>query len=399
MIILTLSSMKGEKMTQTDYSVKPEWLKALFSDGDEGLRKLVESVVQSILQAEMREHLQARPYERSHKRAGFRNGYKPRRLHTRVGRLELMLPQARDGSFSTQLFDRYQRSEKALLSSVMEMYMPGVSTRMVKRITEELCGSGLSSSTISHLVKGLDEEISNFRQRKLEGSYPYIIVDARYEKVRVHRRVISSGVFIAIGINQDGFREVLGFELACSEREDYWRIFFPGLLQRGLRGLQCVSWQHCQSHFTRRLLEKVAKGERKRLLSDLRRLYESDSMEEARYMVQRMAEDWGKRYPKIIDKLEDELEYLLACFNVPQSHRRRLRTTNSLERLNREIRRRTRMVSIFPNGESCLRLIGALLLEQHEEWLSGYRYLDMSDALEAEKENYCPNSQEAVCWR
>lgn len=406
-------------MTNIDCSVNKEWLEGLFSENDEGLRKLVEAIVQSILQAEMTEHVAADPYERSSERKGLRNGYKPRKLNSRVGRLELKVPQSRDGSFYPQLFARYQRSEKALLISLVEMYLQGVSTRKVKKIVQRLCGTSFSSSTVSVLAKQLDEEIRSFRERSLELSYPYIIVDARYEKVRLNKRVISLGVLIAIGINQDGYREFLDLELVRSETEDHWKDFFERLLERGLKGVVLVvsdahkglrnaielcfpgaSWQHCQTHFTKRLLEKLGKSERKRFHSDLRRLYESEDMKEARLLLERMVADWGGSYPELIDKLEEELEYILAVLNVPKSHRKRLRTTNSLERLNREIKRRTRVISIFTDEDSCLRLIGALLLEQHEEWLSGNRYLDMKALSKAEKPSNSTNClEEEVCRR
>jgi putative transposase len=417
--LLTFKSMKGEAMTKIDCSVKKEWLEALFSQNEEGLRKLVEAVVQALLQAEMAEHLGAEPYERSMERRGWRNGYKARKLNSRVGRLELKLPQARDGSFSPQLFNRYQRSERALLSSLIEMYVQGVSTRKVRKIVEKLCGNSFSSSTVSALVKQLDEEISSFRERRLEGSYPYITVDARYEKVRLNSRVVNLGVLIAKGVNQDGYRELLNLELVLSETEDYWKAFFEKLKDRGLTGVKLVSsdahqglrnaidscftgasWQYCQTHFSRTMLEKVGKKDRKRFHSDLKRLYEAEDMREARILVQWMAEYWGKSYPKLMEKLEEDLEYVLACLNFPEKHRKKIRTTNSLERLNREIKRRTRVVSIFPNQESCLRLIGALMLEQHEEWLAGYKYLDMSELQKAEKPSNSTNClEEEVCRR
>jgi len=411
--------MKGETMTHIDFSAKKEWLEALFSENEEGLRELVEAVVQSLLQAEMTEYLGAEPYERSSERKGLRNGYKQRKLNTRVGRLELKVPQARDGSFSPQLFDRYQRSEKALLSSLVEMYVQGVSTRKVRKIVERLCGTAVSSSTVSALVKQLDEEIAQFRRRRLESSYRYITVDARYEKVRVDSKVVSLAVLVAKGVNQDGFQEFLDLEVVRSETEDYWRLFFEKLIERGLTGVKLVtsdahqglrkaidrcftgaSWQYCQTHFSRTMLEKVAKSDRKRFHSDLKRLYEAEEMEEARILVQWMAEYWRESYSKLIEKLEDELEHVLACLHFPASHRKKIRTTNSLERFNREIKRRTRVVNIFPNEDSCLRLIAALMLEQHEEWLSGNRYLDMRTFSQAEKPSYSTNSlEEEVCWR
>ena len=407
-------------MTKINCSAKEEWLKGLFSEGSEGFKNLVEAVVQALLEVEMTEHVGAEPYERSSERKGFRNGYKARKLNSRVGSLELRVPQSRDGSFSTQLFERYQRSEKALFSSLIEMYIQGVSTRKVRKIVEKLCGTDVSSSTVSVLVKQLDGEISSFRERALKGSYSYLIVDARYEKVRVQGRVISLAILIAIGINQDGFREFLDLEIVRSETEDYWRVFFDKLIERGLTGVRLVvsdahqglkkaisqcfagsSWQHCQTHFSKRILERVAKSEQQRFHHDLKRLYHSATIEEARFLVQRMAEDWAESYPKLIEKLEEELEYVLAVLNVPENHRKKLRTTNCLERLNREIKRRTRVVSIFPNEESCLRLIGALLLEQHEEWLAGNRYLNMSALSQAEKPSNSTNClhKEEVCWR
>ena len=407
-------------MTKINCSAKEEWLKGLFSEGSEGFKNLVEAVVQSILEVEMTEHVGAERYERSGERKGFRNGYKARKLNSRVGSLELRVPQSRDGSFSSQLFERYQRSEKALFSSLIEMYIQGVSTRKVRKIVERLCGSTVSRSTVSVLTKQLDEELSSFRERSLELSYPYIIVDARYEKVRVNKRVISLGVLIAIGINQDGYREFLDFKLVLSETEEYWKDFFESLLARGLKGVvlvvsdahqglrnainQCfpgASWQHCQTHFSKRILERVAKSERQRFRHDLKRLYHSATIEEARLLLHRMAEDWAKSYPQLIEKLEEELEYVLAVLTVSENHRKKLRTTNCLERLNREIKRRTRVVSIFPNQESCLRLIGALLLEQHEEWLSGNRYLNMTALSQAEKPSNSTNClhKEEVCWR
>lgn len=375
------------------------------------LREVVERAVQHILEAEMTEHIGAAPYERTGTRTGQRNGYKPRTLRTRVGTLNLLVPQDREGTFSTRLFCRYQRNEKALCLALMEMYVEGVSTRKVKDITEELCGTSFSKSTVSHLAAGLDSELEVWRTRRLEAeAYPYLFVDARYEKARVDSRVVSQGVLIVSGVRDDGFREVVAVEVADTESEATYQELFRSLKRRGLSGVELVvsddheglkaaiarhfqgaSHQRCQVHYARNLLGMVGTARSKELGADLRAIFAAPDRKQALIIASSMAEKWrGKGNQKVAGHVEEHIEECLTCLAFPESHRRRIRTTNSLERLNQEIKRRTRVVRIFPNKESCLRLVTALAVEQSEEWITGRRYLDMSELKEqrhAERES------------
>ena len=367
----------------------------LASDGDNPLRQMLEWMVQQALEHEMSAHLGAEPYERNDKRLGWRNGHRPRVFTTRVGDLELLIPKDRDGTFSTSLFERYQRSEKALVLSMMEMYVKGVSTRKVASITEELCGRTFSSQMVSKLSGELDEKVAEWNNRPLECDYPYLIVDALYEKVRRGGRVISQGVLIVMGISVTGMREILAVRIADTENETAWSDLFRDLKGRGLSGVQLVtsdnhegikaaarrffqgsSWQRCQCHFMKNALSLAAKGQKDELKADLRAIFDSDDIEALLLRIEETVRKWSERRPAVADKLDDEIVDCLACFCFPSAHRVRIRTTNALERLNEEIRRRTRVVRIFPNEGSALRLIATLAAEQSEDWTR--RYLDMS---------------------
>ena len=377
---------------------------ALLNDRD-FLRRIVENFCQRLLEDEMRQHLQAHFYQRTDKRRGYRNGYKPRRLKTRVGTLELLVPQDREGAFQTELFSRYQRSEKALVASLMQMYIEGVSTRKVKDITEKLCGTSFSKSHISEITKGLDEEIRIWRNRPLEQEYPYLIVDARYEKVRIEKQVLSQGVLIIVGIGKDGHREILTMEIANTETKESWGRVFRSLKERGLKGVRLVvsddhqglrwaigryfqgaSWQRCQVHFSRNLLDCIPRKDKGKVAKEIASIFESPDHYFASARVDEIITKYQDLYPKFSKKLEEGVEDALACYHFPASHRRRLRTTNMLERLSQEIKRRTRVVRIFPNEEACLRLISALCIEQNEEWLTGKRYLTMEELYEGENQ-------------
>jgi transposase-like protein len=376
------------------------------------LREIVERVLQEMLEAEMTEHIGAAPYERSATRIGHRNGYKPRTLRTRVGTLNLLVPQDREGAFSTRLFSRYQRNEKALCLALMEMYVEGVSTRKVKEVTEELCGTSFSKSLVSQLAGSLDSELEAWRDRRFEAeAYPYVFVDARYEKVRVDGRVVSQGVLIVSGIRDDGFREVLGVGVADTESEATYHELFRSLKRRGLSGVRLVvsddheglksaiarhfqgaSHQRCQVHYARNLLGMVGHARRKELGSDLRAIFAAPDRKQALAIAASIAEKWRKKgNEKVAEHLEEHIEECLSCLAFPESHRRRIRTTNGLERLNQEIKRRSRVVRIFPNERSCLRLVTALAVEQSEEWITGRRYLDME-----ELEGHRPEEEQGV---
>ena len=372
-------------------------VQAALVDDPEFLRSLVQGALQAILEVEMTAHLGAAPYERGPQRTGYRNGFKPRTLTTRVGALELRIPQDRDGTFSTELFARYPRSEQALVVALMEMYLHGVSTRKVTAITEALCGTTFSKSQVSVLAGRLDTELAAWRTRPLTAAaYPYLVVDARYEHVRVDGRVVSQGVLLVSGVRDDGRRELLAVEVADTESEATYQEVFRSLKARGVRGVELVtsddhaglvaaigrhfqgaSWQRCQVHFGRNLRGLVGARHRARLTDDLRGIFAAPSAAQARAAARACAASWRASHPAVAAKLETEIEDCLACYEVPAPHRPRLRTTNGLERLNQELKRRTRVVRIFPNRAACLRLVTALALEQSEEWLSGRRYLDM----------------------
>ena len=382
--------------------VEVELVQEVLLDDPDFIREIVERVLQELLEAEMTDHVGATPYERTEKRAGQRNGYKPRTLRTRVGTLNLLVPQDREGTFSTRLFARYQRNEKALVLALMEMYVEGVSTRKVKDVTEELCGTSFSKSLVSQLAGSLDTELKAWRNRKLQArTYPYLLVDARYEKVRIDGRVVSQGVLIVSGLRDDGYREILAVEVADTESESTYQELFRSLKRRGLSGVELVlsddheglkaavarhfqgaSWQRCQVHYARNLLGMVGYARRKDLAEGLRGVFAARSREVAVQLASELATRWRGSHPKVSEHLEEHIEECLSCLAFPEGHRRRIRTTNGLERLNQEIKRRSRVVRIFPNREACLRLVAALAIEQSEEWVTGRRYLDMRELKE-----------------
>ena len=360
------------------------------------LRGLVQEALQTILEAEMEAHLGAGRYERTAGRSGYRNGFKPRTLHTRVGTLELRVPQDREGTFSTELFARYQRSEQALVVTLLEMYVQGVSTRKVAAITEQLCGTSFSKSQVSALAGTLDATLAAWRERPLTSNYPYLSIDARYEHVRVDGHVVSQGVLIVAGVRDDGRREILAVEVADTESEATYHELFRRLKARGLHGVvlvtsddhaglraaiarhfQGASWQRCQVHFARNVQGRVGAKHRAHLAEELRAIFAAPEATQARAMAHTCAARWRASHPAVATQLEEELEPCLACYAVPSAHRVRVRTTNGLERLNQELKRRTRVVRIFPNRTALLRLVTALVMEQSEEWVSGRRYLDM----------------------
>lgn len=367
------------------------------SDGDNPLRSLLEIACQGALELEMTEHLGARPYERTKERAGYRNGARPRILTTAVGDLHLLVPQDREGTFQTSLFERYQRSDKALVLSLMEMYVKGVSTRKVAEVTEKLCGKSFSSQQVSRLVRDLDTAISQWRERPLTGRYPYLIVDARYEKVRAGGRVVSMGILIVLGTNEAGMREILTVECADTENATTWSDTFRRLKKRGLSGVllltsddhegikaavgrhfQGATWQRCQFHFLRNILPLAARCQRAVLHADLRSIFDAPDTDTAWRRINEVISTWRGIKPQVAERIEEGIEETTAVLDFPPAHRKRIRTTNALERLNQEIRRRTRVARIFPNSASALRLVTALAIEQSEEWETGRQYLDVS---------------------
>lgn len=385
-------------MAQFNITITEELLHGLFlSNGkDEAFSKLLEEIFNQVLLAQSTEQLGAEPYERTEGRTAYRNGTRERQLTTRIGTLTLRIPRHRNGQFSTELFMRYQRSEQALVLAMMEMVINGVSTRKIESITEELCGKKFSKSTISTLCKNLDPMVNAFRTRPLKSHYPFLMVDAIYAKVRENKRIQSRGLLIAIGINEEGHREVVGFQLANSESENSWGEFFGSLKERGLKDVRVVtsddhkglvnavrkhfqgaSWQRCQTHFSRNMLDHAPKALQPEIKEDLRRLYESVDLESARKVRDQIIAKYEARAPKATNLLDEAFDDITAVLALPLRYRKRLRTTNGVERLNEEIRRRERVIRIFPNEASVIRLMGALLMEQDEKWQTGRKYFDM----------------------
>jgi putative transposase len=392
-------------MTGTESTALSETVKALVAGDRELLKALLKEALQEVLQAEMTEFLGAEPGERSEERRGYRSGYYHRGLVTRIGKLELRVPRDRSGEFSTALFERYARSEKALVAALAEMYVQGVSTRKVKAITEELCGQSFSASTISSTNKSLDEALARFAARRLEEPYPYLILDARYEKVREQGVIRSLAVQIAIGINWEGQRQVLAVELANRESQSSWKEFLQRLKARGLSGVEFVvsddhaglkkaisevlteaAWQRCYVHFLRNALDYLPRKADDDCLQELRWIYDRRDLCEANRDLAAWITKWQGKYPKLVDWVEMNIGETLSFYRLPRAHHKHLKSTNMLERLNEEIRRRTRVVRIFPNSESCLRLIRALCVERHEDWLEDNRYLNMSLLIEHKRE-------------
>jgi transposase-like protein len=391
----------------TERKVKSEGIdvKALLAGDDAFLRTVVRAALQEVLEAEMTEAVGAAKGERTAGRLGYRSGYYGRTLITRVGKLELRVPQDRDGRFSTELFKRYQRSERALVAALAEMYVQGVSTRKVKAITEELCGHSFSASSISAINKRLDESLAQFACRRLNEAFPYLILDARYEKVREAGVIAGQAVLIAIGVDLDGRRQVLGVELANRESRSSWRDFLLGLRDRGLTGVEFVvaddhaglraairevlpeaAYQRCYVHFLRNALDYVPRKVDDDCLQELRWIYDRRDLAEARADLAAWIGKWQVKYPRLVAWVEDNIEETLSFYRLPRQHHKHLKSTNMLERLNEEIKRRTHVVRIFPNAESCLRLVRALCVETHENWLEAHRYLNMDYLRELKKE-------------
>jgi len=364
-------------------------------NGDDPLKALLKHTIQQVLEEELTAFLNAEPYTRTEERRGYRNGYKPRTLKTRVGRLDLMVPKDREGLFQTELFEKYQRNEKALVLAIIEMYVQGVSTRKVKKITEELCGLEISKSQVSTLAKGLDKEVQKWRMRPLTKRYPYLVVDARVERIRRDGAIIPQSILIVVGIDNEGYREVLGVWCADSESEASWSIVFRELKERGLHGLNYVVsddhkgltkaiarefqgaiWQRCQVHFMRNVRAMVSKKDRGRITACLRELTGAESLDSARKRLHEAVDALTPAHPRVAGHLDMYGEEILAVYTLPEHHRKRMRTTNMLERFNEEIKRRTQVVRIFPNEQSCIRLVSALAMEENENWMER-KYLNM----------------------
>jgi len=387
-------------MAHNKYDSFFSFLQELFLD-NWGMKDFLEAVLKSGMAEEVRRHLRADRHERSKWRRGHRNGTKRRTLNTRVGRLELDVPQVRGCEpYHPSMFNRWQRSERALLTACAEMYFQGVSTRNVREVLEEMCGLEISSATVSRVAAELDEKLASFRGRRLDTTaYPYMHIDARYEKVRVDGQVVSQAVLVAAGFTADGRREILDWRVGDSESEATWGEMFRGLKERGLKGIELITsdahsgiraalsrhfqgvrWQRCRVHFKREMARKVSYKRQKELLKDLSVVFAGEDKAECMRRGEEMAQRWEGRYPAVALMLREGLEDCLTVFDFPEHHRRRLQSTNMMENLMCRLKKRTKVVSVFPNRAALDRLIGAQLIEVHEGWAAETKaYFNMAD--------------------
>ena len=382
-------------MTRHDESnLLPQVMELLADHGFDGLAPVIEILLNQAMLAERSQVLGAQPYERSDNRRGHANGFKPKTVQSRLGQLQLQVPQTRDVPFYPSALERGERSERALKLAIAEMYVQGVSTRKVAAVLKELCGSEVTSTQVSRASKLLDGELTQWRERPLSET-PYLILDARYEKVRLDGKVVSCAVLVAIGILPSGKRSILGVSAKLSEAEVHWRDFLEELHERGLCGVQLVvsddhaglqqalqarlpsvPWQRCQFHLAQNALHYVPRlDERKEVAADLRGVFDSSERREAEERLKKMVAKYEKGAPKLAAWLEANVPEGLTVLSFPAEHRRRLRTTNGLERLNKEIKRRTRVATLFPNEASLLRLVSAVLMEISEDWETGKTYV------------------------
>ena len=383
-------------MAQFEITIDDAGLQGLFTGGN-GLQGLVEQVLNQVLAHQVTATLKAQPGERTDERLGYRNGFREREMQTRIGTLTLRVPRTREGEFSPELWERYQRSEQAFVLALCEMVLQGVSTRKVDAITQELCGASFSKSLVSKLCQALDPLVKQWRERPL-GVFPFVLVDALVIKVREDGRVRQCSLLIATGIDQSGHRHLLGFALGDKESEASWKDFFQSLKERGLSGVDLVvsddhaglvkaiegsfigaSWQRCQAHFLRNLSDACPKAEVEAFLASAKQVLWAPNLSCARMRLKEVCLTFESRCSKAVALLESAFDEVTSVLVLPSKYHRLLRTTNSVERLNEEIRRRDRVIRIYPNRESCERLLGALLMEFDESMSCGKVYLAMAE--------------------
>jgi putative transposase len=383
---------------QTDHTIPEALLELIASQGLDAVSEMIRIVVNTAMQVEREKHLGAGRYARSPERTDYANGYKEKTVQTRVGEITFAVPQVRAGDFYPQALEKGLRSERALRLSLAEMYVTGTSTRKVKQITEQLCGSEISSMQVSRATAQLDPILEQWRQRPL-GHTPYLVLDARYEKVRQDGQVQDAAVLIATGVEATGQRRVLGVAVALGEHEVHWRAFLQQLVERGLSGVEQITsdaheglaaarravfggvpWQRCQFHLQQNAQSYVPRHELKQAVAaDIRAIFNAPNRPEAERLLQQTVTKYQPSASRLASWMEQALPEGFTVFARPAAHRRLLRTSNGVERLNQEIRRRTRVVGIFPNPAACLRLISAILMEKDEEWLAGRAYLSFTD--------------------
>lgn len=384
---------------QEEHKTIDDAVELLKTNGFDGLADAVTILINSSMLSEREAYLGAKPYERVADRRSYANGFKDKTVKSRLGELRLKVPQTRDCGFYPQSLEKGLCSERALMLAVAEMYIQGVSTRRVKAIVEEMCGLDVSSTQVSRAAAQLDEVLEQWRSRPL-ARYRYVLLDAQYEKVRQGGQVLDAAVLIACGVDDNGRRDVLGVSVSLSEAEVHWRAFLSGLKDRGLHGLELivsdaheglkaarkavfggVPWQRCQFHLQQNAGQYVTvKTKREEVARDIRSIFNAPDQDEAKHLLDKFIAKYEPSMPKLAEWAETNLVEGLTVYSLPPSHRRRLRTTNLVERLNEEIRRRTKVARLFPNEASCLRLVTAVVMEIAEDWQTAdKRYLILDD--------------------
>lgn len=379
-----------------DFTLSQELLEQLAVEGLEGLPEMIRVIVNEAMKLERQKYLNVQPYERTPERRGRANGFKPKTVKTRVGEIAFDVPQVREGGFYPEALEKGQRSERALMLALAEMYVQGVSTRKVAAVTEQLIGAAVSSTQVSRAAGLLDEVLAAWRERPL-GTYRYLYLDARYEHVRQDGQVRDAAILLASGVSEAGKREILGVSVSLSEAEVHWRSFLESLVARGLQGVELIvsddhaglrkarravfgglPWQRCQFHLQQNASSHVPrKAMRKEVAADLRMVFNAPNRAQAESYLKQIVSKYAEVASSLATWIEENVPEGLTIFDFPEDHRIRLRTTNGLERISQEIKRRTRVVRIFPNEASCLRLVSAILMEFSEEWETGRTYLSM----------------------
>lgn len=379
-----------------DCTLPKEYLEKLTAEGLEGIPEMIQILVNEAMRIERERYVNAKPYERKEERRGHANGYKDKTVKTRVGEITFEVPQVREGGFYPSALEKGMRSERALTLTLAEMYVQGVSTRKVSAITEQLCGTEVSASQVSRAAKLLDEILEVWRGRTL-GEIVYLILDARYEKVRLAGKVQDAAILLASGVKKDGKRVILGISVSLSEAEEHWRVFLESLVARGLHGVVLITsddhvglkaarktvfsgvpWQRCQFHLQQNAQAYIPRvSMRREVAEDIRSIFNAPDREAAQTYLDKAVDKYSVSAPKLADWMEVNIPEGFTVFAFPRAHQRRLRTSNYLERLSQEIKRRTRVVRVFPNEQACLRLISAILMEIGEEWEYGRLYLEM----------------------
>lgn len=377
-------------MAQLNITLNQEEILQLLSENrPDAFKVLLQESLNSILQAESTAQLGAEKYERTDERSDSRNGSRERELHTRIGTIDLTVPRHRNIPFKSLIFDNYSRSEASLIASMCEMVVNGVSTRKVSQVVESLCGTSYSKSMVSEVCKDLDQIVDNFKNRPLDAEYPFLIVDATYLKVRDNHRIVSKALFVALATNREGKHEIVGFDVYDAENKETWFAFLSTLKKRGLKGLRMITsdchqgiisalskvypdvpWQRCQTHFSRNIIDKTPNKYQKGLNAELLDMYNAPSIEEARTIRDRILADYASIAPAAMEVLENGFESIMTVMVLPEKLRKFHRTSNHIERLNRELKRRSNVIGVFPNSASILRIMGSVLMEWHDKRVS-----------------------------